>query len=284
MSCYLCGHTNFTLRKGAVRDKPDLRVHECSGCGLVSLSSTDHIRQDHYENSGMHSDNMPPIETWFRDTEQDDQRRFASLEAMLANRRLLDFGCGAGGFLRKALQSASRVAGVEPENRIREFWRGRIDIFPDVDSVPDSDQYDVITAFHVVEHLPDPRTALRKLASHMEAGGRLVIEVPNAEDALLTLYDSEAFQHFTYWSQHLYLFSAETLRQLAVQAGLQVVAISQVQRYPLSNHLYWMSKGRPGGHQVWGFMNTPDLTHAYASSLAAMGRCDTLVGHFELLD
>ena len=51
--------------------------------------------------------------------------------------------------------------------------------------------------------------------------GRMVIEVPSSEDVLLTLYDAEAFQRFTYWSQHLYLFNAETLRRLAEQAGLR---------------------------------------------------------------
>ena len=77
--------------------------------------------------------------------------------------------------------------------------------------------------------------------------GRMVIEVPSSEDVLLTLYDSEAFQRFTYWSQHLYLFNAETLRKLAEQAGLRIVSIQQYQRYPLSNHLYWLSQDKPGG-------------------------------------
>ena len=98
---------------------------------------------------------------------------------------------------------------------------------------------------------------------------------------MLTLYDNEAFQRFTYWSQHLFLFNAETLRHLATQAGLQVIAIQQIQRYPLSNHLHWLSRHRPGGHQSWSFIDTPTLTAAYAASLAAVGKCDTLIAHLE---
>ena len=102
----------------------------------------------------------------------------------------------------------------------------------------------LITAFHVVEHLPDPHKTLRELAGLLFSQGYLVFEVSNSMDALLKLYDCEAFQHFTYWSQNFYLFNATTLEMLVRQASLLVIAIQQFQRYPLSNHLYWLSLGK----------------------------------------
>jgi hypothetical protein len=51
-----------------------------------------------------------------------------------------------------------------------------------------------------------------------------------------------------HWSQHLFLFNTETLRLLADKAELRIVSIQQCQRYPRSNHLYWLSQGKPGGH------------------------------------
>jgi hypothetical protein len=112
--------------------------------------------------------------------------------------------------------------------------------------------------------------------------GQMIIEVPSSEDALLTLFDCAAFQQFTYWSQHLFLFNTKTLQQLARQAGLKVTAIQQYQRYPLSNHMYWLSQGKPGGHQEWSFLDSPILAESYANRLAAIGKCDTLVAHLEL--
>jgi hypothetical protein len=109
----------------------------------------------------------------------------------------------------------------------------------------------------------------------------MVIDVPSSEDALLTLYGSDAFQRFTYWTQHLFLFNAETLRRLASQAGLRVVSIQQFQRYPLSNHLHWLSRKQLGGHWQWSFLDTQELSTAYAASLAAMGKCDTIIAHLE---
>jgi hypothetical protein len=73
--------------------------------------------------------------------------------------------------------------------------------------------------------LPGPRTKLKELAARLKGGGCLIIEVPSSDDALLTLSKNDAFQRFTYWSQHLYFFNGETMRQLAEQAGLGVVTI-----------------------------------------------------------
>lgn len=280
MNCYLCESTSFNTRKGQVRDAPELKILECANCSLVTLSSLGHIQSGFYEESGMHGAEPTPMEAWLKDTDWDDQRRFNILKPMLPNKKLLDFGCGAAGFLSKARRLANTVAGIELERRVREYWDGQITIYPDTESAGGG--YDLITAFHVVEHLPDPRAMLKTLANMLADNGRMVIEVPSSEDALLTLYDSDAFQHFTYWSQHLFLFNAETLRRLAEQTGLRIVTIQQYQRYPLSNHLHWLSQGKPGGHQKWPFLDSTELQIAYANALAAIGKCDTLIAHLEL--
>ena len=142
--------------------------------------------------------------------------------------------------------------------------------------------YDLITAFHVIEHLAEPRAMLTSLAGSLAPNGWLIIEVPSAHDILLALYDCDAFQRFTYWSQHLFLFNPSTLKTLVRQAGLRMVALQHYQRYPISNHLHWLSSGKPGGHQRWSFIDTPELTHAYASTLAALGMTDTLIAYVEL--
>jgi 2-polyprenyl-3-methyl-5-hydroxy-6-metoxy-1,4-benzoquinol methylase len=227
----------------------------------------------------MHAEAISAMTSWLHESEHDDHRRFEMLKASLVNRKVLDFGCGAAGFLRKAQTLAADVAGVELERRVHDHWGDAVALHSCLDVA--GQDYDLITAFHVVEHLLDPRAMLKELATHLGSQGRLVIEVPSSEDALLTLFDNDAFQRFTYWSQHLYLFNAETLRTVSQQAGLRVIAIEQFQRYPLSNHLHWLSRNQPGGHQKWSFLDTPELTEAYAASLAAIGKCDTIIAHLE---
>lgn len=292
MNCYLCNSTSFSNRKGQVRDAPHLKIIECADCGLVTLSSLEHIQAGFYEQSSMrdadpvaleiYGSDLTPVEVWLKDNDWDDQRRFDSLKLLITNKRILDFGCGAGGFLRKAQQFASVADGVELERRMREYWQGKITIFPDVKVVEGG--YDLITAFHVFEHLPDPIAMLKPLALKLSKHGRIVLEVPSSEDALLTLFDSGPFQRFSYWSPHLFLYNAETLRRLAKQAGLRIVSIQQYQRYPLSNHLHWLSHGKPGGHLKWAFLDSPELKAAYGNALAAVAKCDTLIAHLEPVD
>lgn len=73
-----------------------------------------------------------------------------------------------------------------------------------------TDRYDLITSFHVFEHLTDPAAVLVDLSNLLSAGGEIIIEVPSSDDALLTLYKNEASSNFTYWSQHLFLFNQNT--------------------------------------------------------------------------
>ena len=279
MTCYLCEAQSFVRRKGSVRDVPDIGIQECCACGLVTLTSQDHIGETFYQRSGMHGETLPSIQSWLSETDADDERRFNMLRSALPGRRLLDFGAGACGFLLKAKTLAAEVVGVEPEARVIEAWKGKLNIAPDLGNV--SAKFDIVTAFHVVEHLVDPRKVLADLGKMLSPRGRLIVEVPSSDDALLTLYDCSAFQKFTYWSQHLFLFNAATLERVTRQAGLRVTAIKHVQRYPLSNHLHWLSRGKPGGHQTWQFLNNPDLVNAYASALAAVGKTDTQVAYIE---
>jgi len=53
------------------------------------------------------------------------------------------------------------------------------------------------------------------------------------------------------------------LKLLIEKANLKAIYIKQIQRYPLSNHLYWLSCGKPGGHQKWGFLDSYELHAAY---------------------
>jgi 2-polyprenyl-3-methyl-5-hydroxy-6-metoxy-1,4-benzoquinol methylase len=284
MNCYLCSSTILNIRKGKVRDAPDLQILECGNCGLVFLNSFKHINEGFYEQSPIVGAEYPSVEFWLKLTDLDDQRRFEMLAPMLKNKKILDFGCGAGGFLNKASHLAEEVVGIESEQKTREHWSNNFSIYSDFDVLSQAqEKFDIITAFHVLEHLHDPKEMLKSFSALLSQKGRIVIEVPSSEDVLLTLYDSDLFQRFTYWSQHLYLFNSDSLRRLCEQAGFRIITIQQYQRYPLSNHLHWLSQGTQGGHSIWGFLNTPELTRAYANALAAIGKCDTLIAHLEML-
>ncbi len=277
--CYLCQGGAFRRVPGEVRDRPELGVLECVSCGLVFLESFDHIHESYYQGSGMHPEGEAlPVEQWLRESAADDRRRCDFLREAAAGRDLLDFGAGAGGFARMMREYASSVAVVEPEQRLAKHFEALgVARYADADQLPADRKFDLITLFHVLEHLPDPGKVLQSLAARLKPGGRIILEVPSADDALLKLYGSEPFSKFTYWSCHLYLFTNATLARLIANAGLKVNFIKQIQRYGVANHMHWLARARPGGHHVWTFLDSPELHAAYERQLAALGLCDTIL-------
>jgi len=101
--------------------------------------------------------------------------------------------------------------------------------------------------------------------------------VPNCDDALLSYFNSDAFSNFTYWSQHLFLFNEKTLTDLVKKANYKINYINQVQRYPLSNHLYWLSKALPNGQSKYSIFNNEKLNVEYEKVLKKEKICDTLL-------
>ena len=101
--------------------------------------------------------------------------------------------------------------------------------------------------FHVFEHLPDPIDILSQLKTKMRSSGRVIIEVPHANDFLLNVAENLAFKEFTLWSQHLILHTRFSLKIILEYCGFKNIVIEGVQRYPLSNHLQWLAKGVAGG-------------------------------------
>lgn len=275
MSCYLCASDKFKYRDGEVRDKKELKILECLDCSLVYLSDFSHVKDDFYEGSNMHL--AFDLQKWNRETEADDKRRYEFTKKLIVNKDVLDFGSGNGGYLNHIKSSAKSIAAIELEKAISQQYKEyEIDLYIDIKNL--KKEFDVITMFHVMEHLSDPKDMLIQLSNRLKDGGKIIIEVPNSDDALLTLYENEAFSEFTYWSCHLFLFNAKTLNELVRQCNLKVDFIKHIQRYPLSNHLYWLSKDKPGGQQQWGaFLDSDTLNSAYGNSLSAIGKTDTII-------
>ena len=170
VKCYLCGGSSHHRRPGRVRDAEDMAILECDGCGLVFLSRN-RLASDFYQQSGMHGDNPQPVDSWLRETERDDERRYRYLNAAMTNRDVLDFGCGVGGFLLKARTAAKRVVGIELEERLQPHYSEKgLEVVRAVGDIPSAECFDLITAFHVIEHLEDPAGMLRLLATKLRGG------------------------------------------------------------------------------------------------------------------
>lgn len=280
MNCYLCNTSTFKIRSKGVRDNQNIDVIECEKCGLVTLSTINHIADNHYEDGKMHSKGYT-LDTWILETEKDDNRRYQMLKQKIEGKSILDFGCGNAGFLIKSKLIAKYVEGVELEDSLQKYFQKK-DLLVHKSINSTNQKFDLITSFHVFEHLQDPKKILIELAKYLNSDGEILIEVPNSEDALLTLFNNKEFSKFTYWSQHIFLFNQNTLTELVKQAGLKLNWVKQVQRYGLSNHLHWLATGKPGGHKNWYFFDDLELDIKYSNQLASIGKCDTIMASITL--
>ena len=135
------------------------------------------------------------------------------------------------------------------QNYLDELNADKIKCVNDLQIVNDN-SLDVCFSFHVIEHLPDPIKTLSILKNKLVKGGKLVIEVPHANDFLLKTISNKDFKQFTLWSQHLIMHTRESL--YIVFCNLLALRKSILLEYNdtlLSNHLNWLVNGRPGGHK-----------------------------------
>jgi 2-polyprenyl-3-methyl-5-hydroxy-6-metoxy-1,4-benzoquinol methylase len=166
--CYLCGSRDYTVRPGRVRDNPSLRPLECSACGLVRLSSFNHIDGHFYEDFHMHD--APPCDPYLVQVmgDEDDYRRFHDFYRLFAGKNLLDFGCGSGGFLSLAKTRAATALGLEPDRGWAETHRALgVAIVHSLSGVSPDSRFDLITMFHVLEHIADPLLLLGNIKKYL---------------------------------------------------------------------------------------------------------------------
>lgn len=138
--------------------------------------------------------------------------------------RVLDVGCASGKFLARMGAVGWRLAGIELDP---EAARTARTVTPDVfvgdplDAPWPAGAFDLVTSFHVVEHLPEPLEALRAMLRWLAPGGLLIVEVPNVGGVGARLFGR-------YWSgldfpRHLVHFTPATMRAMLARVGGRVV-------------------------------------------------------------
>ena len=95
----------------------------------------------------------------------------------------------------KAQNIAAKVVGIELEQRVLDHFAGQLELYSSIEECKSQGlNFDVITAFHVLEHVPDPRAMLKELAEILGFGGKIVIELPSGNDALIACTRTKRFR------------------------------------------------------------------------------------------
>jgi SAM-dependent methyltransferase len=140
--------------------------------------------------------------------------------------RLLDVGCGKGHFLAAAREAGWDATGVEFASSSAEEAKARYGVDVVVaDFMTDalSGPYDALTMWHVLEHLPDPGTAIERARALLTPTGRLLVSVPNLASLQARLFGSD-WLHLDL-PRHLFHFTPRALSKLLERCGFRVERI-----------------------------------------------------------
>jgi len=208
----------------------------------------------------------------------DDIRRAIQFKKIIKNKDVLDFGCGWGKFLNYVKKDAFKVTGVELRNEciknINKNYKN-ISVFKNIEET--NKKFDVITAFHVLEHIPFQVKTIKKIKSYLKPNGKLIIEVPHANDFLLSFEGLKEFKKFTFWSEHLILHTEKSLMKILKSSGLNSMKVIYHQRYNFVNHLGWFVNRKPGGHEFFNFLHNDNLNKSYTKYLEEKKLTDTII-------
>ncbi len=275
----VCDEAPIELFYPRVRDRDDISIMKCKQSGVVFTSTPEHMDLSHYADKHefphyWKEDNRKKA---LIDSFEDDSRRKDQFLSLISNKKWMDVGTGAGGVLDLLDPFAERVVAVEPQQRALDSLRNEdYEAYGDIADVPFND-FDVISLFHVFEHLTDPLSLLKTAYDKLEVGGKIIIEVPHANDFLFSFLDLEEFKKFTFWSEHLVLHNRTSLTAFLHRANFKNVVINGYQRYNLANHLHWLKEKKPSGHIKWSMLATDQLDAAYSSMLEKSDMTDTLI-------
>lgn len=139
---------------------------------------------------------------------------------------LLDVGCGSGEVLATAAERGWHVAGCEPVEESAAFARARrLDVRTALlqDSGFPEASFDVVSAFHVLEHMTDGRGFLSLIARWAKPGGLVVVEVPNWRSFHRRGWGA-GWPHFKP-NEHVAQYEPRTVRSTMAGAGLRPVSV-----------------------------------------------------------
>jgi SAM-dependent methyltransferase len=143
-------------------------------------------------------------------------------------RRLLDVGCGEGGFLAEMRKAGWAVEGLEPDPEAAAVASAAgipVEIAPIEAASFDPGSFDAITMNHVIEHFHEPMEALRRCHRLLQPGGTLWIATPNLESRGHAIFGPD-------WvgldpPRHLVLFTRSSLARAVEDAGFKRVTFAQ---------------------------------------------------------
>ena len=248
MNCYLCNN-DLSFQAELIAESYEMRwnaynkeniIVKCTYCGLTQLIpqwTSEELKQiysrysekEDFKGQYIKEHNYP---TWID--------KYIKIEDTI-----LEVGCGFGNNVFQLKELGYKIFGIDKDPSVcDEKTIFNLDI-----SILKQEEYkntfNIIFGIHLLEHLNNPIEFINNCYSSLKSKGKLILEIPNIEEPLLTIYKNKAFNNFYWVPDHLFFYTPKTINAILQNTSFKKYKIIRKQRYGLINHLNWFFKGKP---------------------------------------
>lgn len=151
------------------------------------------------------------------------RKKVALLSKFNQKGKVLDIGAGTGDFLVAAKNEGWNITGIEPSTKAKEIAISKGVSFSDSLENLEDHTFDVITMWHVLEHVPDLDFQMQQLKRLLKPNGTIIIAVPNFKS-----YDANHYKSF--WAaydvpRHLWHFSKTAIEKLFANQNMKLIKV-----------------------------------------------------------
>lgn len=253
MQCSICKE----ITSGVLWRKPGLSVVRCRQCGFLAadLDEWQYPYTDHDYYTKIDPIEVNPGRPYI-------QHRVSQIRRFIKEGRVIDLGCGLGETAIALRCAGFEAHGVEESKNAITFLRkdypeiqwynSRIEHFLNKSRLA----FDVITLFHVLEHIPSPQIVSQKISTALRPNGLLVIEVPDVSGGQAWLRG----KHWQHWiPHHVNYFSLATLHRLLLPLGLRYVGMETKYHLGFPQGIIW----RDAIHGTLAYLRLHDIITTY---------------------
>ena len=230
VDCQICGSDKndpFLTVPNRFKIEETFNLVKCGRCGFVFLNPRPepefmalYYDEDNYQPHQLADESLvDKIYKFIRDWNIRYKRYL--IERYFFNASLLDFGCGSGEFILAMKNAGWQVSGVESALKPRKITKNlRLDVRDNIEGF--DTKFDVITLWHVLEHIYDLHHLIENLKSRLKSDGIIVVAVPN-----LKCIDAQKFG--SNWAaydapRHLCHFSPKEIQKIFKIFDLQIIS------------------------------------------------------------
>ncbi len=267
------------IRDGAFPNKKFGNIFECSDCKVQFLLENQKTKINYETTEYRESLNQQATLDSYRKGHDHLQQDLIALigSENIRDKSILDIGCGGGSFLDNIKGIAKEITCIEPCSEFQKSLRDRgYEVHSDIKFSRNS-TYDLITSFHVIEHINDPLSFLKDIEKKMHSKSRLIITTPNLDDILNK--SLKEYKEFFYRSAHSFYFNELSLKSIGERAGLICKKVTFKHRYSASNFFYWLKEKKPCGQKSFFGVNNL-LNKFWASYLEECGLSEMIAIEF----